>query len=54
MFYAYILHSLSHPNQYYIGHTSDLRARLKMHNEGTTPHTAKYRPWEVEYYFAPL
>lgn len=52
MFYTYIIRSLSRPDQRYIGHTADLRARLKSHNEGTTPHSAKFRPWKVEAYFA--
>ena len=28
MFYAYILRSLSHPSERYIGSTEDLKARL--------------------------
>ena len=52
MFYTYILHSLSHPAQYYAGFTSDLNARLARHNKGDVPHTAKFVPWEVEAYFA--
>ena len=34
MFYTYILRSISHPEQRYIGSTSDLRKRLAKHNEG--------------------
>ena len=52
MYYTYILHSLSHPEQYYTGFTSDLVARLARHNKGDVPHTAKFVPWEVEAYFA--
>jgi len=52
MFYTYILRSLSHTEQRYIGSTSDLRKRLIKHNEGGVPHTAKFRPWKVEAYFA--
>lgn len=52
MFYTYILRSLSHTEQRYIGSTSDLRKRLMKHNEGGVPHTAKFRPWKVEAYFA--
>ena len=26
----------------------DLHARLQKHNEGGCPHTAKFRPWEIE------
>jgi hypothetical protein len=32
MFYTYILRSLSHPDQRYIGSTSDLKSRLIKHN----------------------
>ena len=52
MFYTYILRSISHPNQRYIGSTGDLRKRLAEHNAGGTPHTAKYRPWKLETYIA--
>ena len=52
MFYTYILRSVSHPNQRYIGNTRDLRKRLAEHNAGGTPHTAKYRPWKLETYIA--
>ena len=52
MFYAYILRSLSNPNQRYIGSTRDLKERLAKHNCGGVPHTSKYRPWKVEAYFA--
>ena len=51
MFYTYILRSLSHPEQRYIGSTSDLKSRLAKH-AGEVPHTAKFRPWKVEAYFA--
>ena len=52
MFYTYILRSLSHPEQRCIGSTSDLKFRLAKHNAGEVPHTAKFRPWKVEAYFA--
>lgn len=45
MHYVYLLQSRSHPGQSYIGSTGDLRQRLKEHNEGHSPHTAKFRPW---------
>ena len=50
MFYTYVLESESYPNQRYIGHTEDLRQRVKDHNGGKTAHTAKYRPWHVKFY----
>jgi predicted GIY-YIG superfamily endonuclease len=37
MFYTYIIQSLSHTDQRYIGHTEDLRQRLVDHNAGKMP-----------------
>ena len=48
MYYTYILGSISNPAQRYVGHTADLRSRLAEHNSGQSPHTAKFRPWNVE------
>ena len=48
MFYTYILLSLSHPDQRYIGSTSDLKSRLIKHNSGEVPHTSKFKPWKIE------
>ena len=39
MFYTYILRSIPCQNQRYIGSTSDLRERIKVHNPGEGPHT---------------
>jgi len=47
MFTVYVLRSLKDPENYYVGLTTDLDARLKDHNEGKSGHTLKYRPWEV-------
>jgi len=52
MYYVYLLKSQSHPKQPYVGSTRDLRQRLKEHNEGRSPHTAKFRPWILVAYFA--
>ena len=52
MFYTYILRSISHPEQRYIGSTADLKSRLAKHNAGEVPHTSKFKPWKVESYFA--
>jgi predicted GIY-YIG superfamily endonuclease len=48
MYYVCIIESLNHPAQRYIGYTArrtDLR--LGRHNDGTTPATARYRPWRL-------
>ncbi|WGD56612.1 GIY-YIG nuclease family protein [Bradyrhizobium sp. CB1650] len=52
MFYVYILRSKSDPDRYYVGLTSDLRARLKKHNAGEVSHTSKFMPWELKRYVA--
>ena len=52
MFYVYLIKSISHPEQKYIGQTDDLKKRLTQHNAGYSIHTAKYKPWELVNYFA--
>jgi len=47
-YYVYILRSINFPKQTYIGFTSDLKKRIKKHNEGGSPHTSKYKPWKME------
>ncbi|MFB3883092.1 MAG: GIY-YIG nuclease family protein [Armatimonadota bacterium] len=47
MTYVYLLQSVGHPRQRYIGLTADLDARLAAHNAGRSPHTSKYRPWRL-------
>ncbi len=46
MKYVYLLQSISHPNKRYVGITADFSERLKQHNAGRSPHTAKHRPWK--------
>ena len=52
MFYVYIIRSESRPEQTYVGFTHDLRQRLLVHNQGGSPHTAKFIPWQIEFYYA--
>jgi len=47
-YYVYILRSEMHSEHFYSGFTEDLDARLKAHNAGQVPHTAKYRPWKIK------
>ena len=47
MKYVYLLQSLNHQRQRYIGLTTDIEARLADHNAGKSPHTSKYRPWKL-------
>ncbi len=52
MYYVYMLRSVSHPNQTYIGFSENLKTRLAAHNIGQSPHTSKYKPWELINYIA--
>jgi len=49
MYYTYVLKSCNFDRHYY-GHTSDLQARLKKHNQGKVRSTKAYRPWKIIYY----
>jgi predicted GIY-YIG superfamily endonuclease len=46
--FVYVLKSRSQPSRYYTGLTSNLATRLVTHNAGHCPHTARYRPWEID------
>jgi predicted GIY-YIG superfamily endonuclease len=52
MFYVYIIRSQNQPDQTYVGFTRNLKQRLLMHNQGRSPHTAKFSPWQIEFYCA--
>ena len=55
MHYVYILQSINHPREIYIGSTSkDPEVRLKEHNYGSTQYTADMKPWRIVYYEAYL
>ncbi len=47
MFYVYLLRSINHKEQIYIGFTTDLLSRVEAHNTSCSIHTAKYKPWEL-------
>ena len=52
MQYGYSLRSQLDADHFYVGTTTDLRARLAKHNAGEVTHTAKFRPWAVKTYLA--
>lgn len=52
MHYVYLLRSEAFPDQTYVGYTRDLQNRLKVHNQGCSSHTSKYRPWQLVTYLA--
>ena len=52
MRYVYLLQSVEHPDETYVGLTDDLRLRFSAHNAGRSPRTAKHRPWRLVTYIA--
>jgi putative endonuclease len=46
MRYVYLLRSESTPEQAYVGSTADFQKRIKQHNSGESPYTARFRPWK--------
>lgn len=52
MFYVYILRSIPYPQKTYTGYTINLIVRFAEHNQGKSAHTEKYKPWQLEAYFA--
>ena len=47
-YYVYILQSEKNPERFYTGFTEDLESRLKSHNWGENPNTARYKPWSIK------
>ena len=52
MHYVYLIQSESFPRQKYVGHTKDLKRRLKEHNSGHSTYTSSYTPWKIVTYLA--
>ncbi len=48
-YYVYVLESLK-DNQWYTGYTSDLRKRIKMHEDGLVDSTRPRRPFRLIYF----
>lgn len=51
MFYVYVLHSTK-DNGSYIGYSTNLRARLRQHQNGVSLATSHRGPWKPIYYEA--
>ncbi len=47
--YVYILKSKL-GNRHYIGSTSDIEKRIKMHNAGRVRSSKRYRPYDIIYF----
>jgi putative endonuclease len=52
MKYVYLLESIDHPDETYVGLTDDLKSRFAAHNAGRSPHPSKYKPWRLVTYIA--
>ena len=52
MYYVYLIKSIEHTDQTYIGFTENLENRFRAHNAGESKHTAKFRPWRLVSYHA--
>lgn len=50
--YVYVLRN--NQGLFYTGSTSDLKKRIKQHNEGKSAYTSKHGPYELIYYEACL
>jgi len=52
MKYVYLLQSIDHPDQTYVGLADDLKSRFAAHNAGQSAHTSKFKPWRLVTYVA--
>src|SRR5438552_10897130 len=52
MYYVYLIESLSAQGERYVGMTTDLKQRLREHNQGKSSHTTKFSPWKLITYLA--
>ena len=50
MTYVYLIERIHSRQQHYVGITKDLKQRLTDHNEGKSPHTSKFKPWNLVMY----
>src|SRR5438552_8876034 len=47
MYYVYLIESLSVQGERYVGMTTDLRQRLREHEQGKSSHTTKFSLWKL-------
>jgi len=45
--FVYVLRNDEHASDFYVGLTSDVRARLRDHNTGRCSHTPSRGPWQL-------
>ena len=49
---VYLIESLCMQGEHYLGTTTDLKQRLREHDQGKSSHTAKFSPWKLITYVA--
>ena len=47
VYYVYLIESLSAQGERYVGMTTDLKQRLREHNQGKSSHSRKFSPWKL-------
>ena len=52
VYYVYLIESLSAQGERYVGMTTDLKQRLREHDQGKSSHTTKFSPWKLITYVA--
>src|SRR6476620_2545477 len=52
VYYVYLIESLSAHEERYVGMTTDLKQRLREHDQGKSSHTKKFSPWKLTTYIA--
>jgi predicted GIY-YIG superfamily endonuclease len=52
VYYVYRIESLSVQRERYVGRTTELKHRLREHNQGKSSHIKKFSPWKLITYIA--
>lgn len=47
MYYVYLIESRTASTQRYVGMTTNLKRRIRDHNNGKSIHTSKFKPWHL-------
>jgi len=48
MYTVYIIESIKNPQINYVGFTTDIKRRIKKHNQSGSKHTNKFKPWKLK------
>ena len=52
VYYVYLIESLSVQGERHVGMTTDLKQRLREHDQGKSSHTTRFSPWKLITYLA--